>query len=111
MKTKQEVLPSTLDAITALLKPINPNVTSETILNAIRNGHCKDDSSPVTETVGRGLTIAEAAKALSVSKPTINRLLNAGKLTRVRVSRRLVRVTGESINRFLAENKTNQEVH
>ena len=111
MTTKRQVPQATLTAISALLEPIIPKVTPERILDAICQSRSTDDSSPVMETVGRGLTIAEAAKALSVSKPTINRLLNAGKLTRVRVSRRLVRVTGESINRFLAENKTNQEVH
>ena len=106
MKTKQEVPASTLDAIEELLKPTHPSVTPENVLKAIHNSGSTNNFSPVMETVGRGLTIAEAAKALSVSKPTINRLLNAGKLARVRVSRRLVRVTGESINRFLAENKT-----
>lgn len=98
----------TLAAITALLQPIIPEVTPEDILSAISKTGNKESQTPIVETVGRGLTISEAAKALSVSRATINRLLNAGKLTRIRASKRLVRISAASINHFLNTTDTTE---
>ncbi|MBM4072659.1 MAG: helix-turn-helix domain-containing protein [Planctomycetes bacterium] len=49
---------------------------------------------------GRFLSCQEAARFLDLSDDTIRRLIHAGKLDAVRVGKRCLRVTAESVRRF-----------
>lgn len=49
---------------------------------------------------GRFLSCQEAARILDLSDDTIRRLIHAGRLDAVRVGKRCLRVTADSVRRF-----------
>lgn len=55
-------------------------------------------TSPLT---GRLLSCREAAKILDISDDSVRRLIRTGKLDGVRLGERILRVFGESLERFM----------
>ena len=109
-KTQSELLSSTLTVVTALLKPVYPQLQEEDIPAAF--ALLFDDKAKIAARQNEPrnlLTRQEAANRLKVSLPTVNRLLNKGLLTRFKASSRLVRVTEESVNRLIASANVEKE--
>lgn len=100
MKLRKAIDKSTLTAVTTLLSSSFPEITSETLLDALVS-YGKERKNMETH---RPLTRKEASEMLKVSLPTINRLLNEGKLKRVKLSdsrNGAVRIEYSSIERLL----------
>lgn len=100
MKLKKAIDKSTLTAVTTLLSSSFPEITSEILLDAL----VSYGREPRKETVRRPLTRKEASEILNVSLPTINRLMNEGKLKRVKLSdsrNGAVRIEYSSIEKLL----------
>ncbi|WP_409076943.1 helix-turn-helix transcriptional regulator [Paraburkholderia sp. FT54] len=51
--------------------------------------------------------ITDVMRLLSVSRATVYRLVDAGKLTKIKIGRRASRVTAESIDALLAQSNEN----
>ncbi|VGO17592.1 hypothetical protein PDESU_06190 [Pontiella desulfatans] len=85
---------STLSMAVGMLMPYRPDLTPERLLAAI-------DFEPETEVVESLYTVPEAAKALSLSVPTINRMMRDGQLPKRKI-RGAVRVPRSAIADILA---------
>lgn len=99
MKIRQTIPPATLNACTALLAPHVPDLSAASLVAALRN-HTEGQAAPVTET--RPLTRKQAAEMLQMHVSSINRLLNAGTLRRLKITGRSVRIDRASVEALLA---------
>lgn len=92
---KNTISPEVLAGATALLMPYFQGLTAETLVQKLK-------TEPQTEKKSeKRYTIADTATFLGVSEMTVHRLLKAGKLPKVKVSDRLVRIPEAAIQSFL----------
>lgn len=94
-----KVSPSILNAAVGLLQPAFPDLSPTSLVAALKN-HGAEIQATV-EPLKRSLTIAETAKALHVSLPTIFRMMKEGALPRCRVNKRRVLIPIEAVNKIL----------
>lgn len=103
-KQNHNLEPTTLSGIATLLQPMYPELTGDDVHSALKAYAAgkktgKDKGSrQQSDTL---LTRKEAAERLKVSLPTVNRMLNDGRLTRYRLSSRIVRVSEASIEALI----------
>ena len=95
---KNTISPEVLAGATALLMPYFQGLTAETLIKKLR----VEDYQPEKKSE-KLCTIAATAKFLDVSEMTIHRLLKAGKLPKVKVSDRLIRIPESAISTFLKQ--------
>ncbi len=94
---KDTIRPEILAGATALLMPFYPGLTAETLVKKLRTEPQQEKQSD------RLFSIAATAKYLGVSKMTVYRLLKDGKLPKVKVSKRLLRIPETAIQSFLKD--------
>ena len=96
MKIQTKITPAVIQAAVALLSPYVPEISPQSLIGALR-----DYGTAAAPTIERPLTRREAAAVLGVSLPTINRLLNAGTLRRIHITRTAVKVDPASVRALL----------
>ena len=96
MKIDSKIPTSVIQAAAAMFSPYIPEINPQNLIQALR-----DFASGKNENIERPLTRKEAAEILSISLPTVNRLLNDGILRRIRVSKKCVRIDPESIKNLI----------
>ena len=99
MKIRSGIKPATISAITMMLQPHIPEISPQSLIAALRNYGNSTESKKCS--AQRPLTRAEAAKLLSVTPLTISRYVKRGKLRKICLSPRSVRVDPESVNTLL----------
>ena len=99
MKIQNKITPAVIQAAVAMLSPYVPEISPQSLIQALR------DYGTNAATFDKPLTRKEAAAVLGVSLPTINRLLNAGTLRRIRITPAAVKVDPASV-RALLNNST-----
>ena len=82
-----------------MLQPHIPEISPQSLIAALRN--YGNSTEPKKCSAQRLLTRAEAAKLLSVTPLTISRYIKSGKLRKICLSPRSVRVDPESVNALL----------
>lgn len=103
MIQKKEIPLGIIQASVGLFLPYIPNITNDNLQKALET-----INSPSTTPAEKALpplkpyTRIEAAEALGVSVPTIDRYMADGRLTRVRYSARAIRISADSVHKLMA---------
>lgn len=95
MKIQTKITPTVIQAAVAMLSPYVPEISPQSLIQAL------SDYGTKSATIEKPLTRKEAAEILGVSLPTINRLLNAGTLRRIRITPAAVKVDPASVRALL----------
>ena len=88
-------------ATVGLLSPYISNLTSESLQNALKSINTQDTATEKPPRPLKPYTRKDAAEALGVSLPTIDRYMASGLLTRVRYSARAVRISADSVHKLM----------
>ena len=96
----KNITPSTLAAVTTLLQPHCPDLSPTTLVKALK----AYQSAPSTEanTISKPMTRKEVAGLLGCSLQTVVRYMNDGKLQRIVLSPKSVRIDAASVREFLS---------
>lgn len=87
-----------LAAATGLLQQYVPALTQVDLMEALKT---YEAASTDPRTALRPMTRKEAADFLQISLPTVNRYLRDGVLERLKIGKRLVRISAKSINNLI----------
>ena len=96
MKINSQINAAVIRGAVGLLSPYVPSLNASNLVAAIK-AFDEKEAPPRRELMTR----KEAAKALSVSMPTVHRLINSGKLRRIQVSTGCVRIDADSVDALL----------
>ncbi len=110
MHIKNTINPEVLSAATGMLQTYIPELSPRYLVTALK---AYDPEELTVVRQRRPLTRKEAATLMSVSIPTVNRYLKSGELKKIKMGKRLVRITPESIELFMClavEPKNNNPV-
>ena len=98
MQIIRKIPDSVIIAATGMLQPFIPELNPKNLIAALSNHENGKQSTSIAE---KPLTRKEAAALLGVSLPTISRYLHEGKLGRIRLTARAVRISPESLRNLL----------
>lgn len=101
MKVKTPT-PAVLSAAVAILQPYIPELSPHNLIEALKNHNPDEPKQAVKK---QPLTRQEVAQLLQISLNTVNRYLNQGKLRRVQLSSHAVRISPESVDTLLNNQK------
>ena len=112
MQVQNRITPAVITAATTLLQPYCPDLTPRNLIAALKAWG--DDSQKQTQpqppsapSIEKPLSRFEVAKLLGVSLPTVNRLMNSGRLQKIKFSRYgTVRITPASVRALLEQTET-----
>lgn len=107
MKVTTKINPAILGAAAGMLQPYIPELSPQTLLNALKEyGAATEPAAqkPTAAAITKPLTRRQAADFLGVHVQTINRYMNSGLLHRVKVGPRLVRIDPASVRTLLENN-------
>ena len=99
MQIKQTITPAILAAATGMLQPFIPELSPQSLVDALRNFGPGDHSA--TTIPEKPLTRQDAAVLLSCSLNSVTRYMNAGLLRRVKIGTRTVRIDPKSVRNLL----------
>ena len=97
MQIRQRVTPAVLAAATGLLQPFVPELSPQSLVEALRGHEPGDRPAPMEKQMSR----RQAAALLGVSIPTVDRYMRDGILRRVKIGKRLVRIDPASVRALL----------
>ena len=100
MQIRQKLTPAVLAAATGLLQPFVPELSPQSLVEALRKFETGDRSA-VSAAPEKPLTRQDAAELLSCSLNSVNRYMNAGLLRRVKIGPRTVRIDPASVRALL----------
>lgn len=108
MKLKDTITPSVLTAATGLLQPYAPDLSPSSLVRAIRAYQIDGAAAAAGNAVrfDAPITRKEAAKLLGCTLQTISRMMNDGRLKRIRLSATSVRIDADSLRALLAGDAT-----
>ena len=95
------VPPPILNAAVSMLQPFAPELSPHALMDAIRTYDPIASAKPA-HTLERPLTRRDVAAFLGCSLNTVNRYLNSGRLQKIRLTPRSIRITPDSFKAFLA---------
>ena len=103
MKIFKSLTTETLNAATAVLSPYVLGLSAVELLKALETYNEKGEASASKQNSRplKPYTRKDAAEALGVSLPTIDRYMASGLLTRVRYSARAVRISADSVHKLM----------
>ena len=104
MELRNTVTPAVLTAAVGLLAPFAPDLSPRSLVAAIKA--YKADPTADPNRIEKPLTRREVAALLGCSLQTINAHLNAGRLRRIRLTAKSVRIDAQSLRDLLAGNAT-----
>ena len=97
----KNVTPSTLAAVTTLLQPHCPDLSPTTLVKALKS-YQATATTEANNAISKPMTRKEVAGLIGCSLQSINRYLNDGKLKRIVLSPKSVRIDRQSVLDFLA---------
>ena len=97
MMTKLNVPPEIVAAAVTILSPYISGLSPTALLQALETYNPNATSEKDARPPQKPMTRKAAADALGISVQSVDRLLAAGRLTRVKYSARSVRVAAESV--------------
>lgn len=92
-----KINPAVLTAAVSVLSAGVPELTASSLIAALKEYGEEKKNNEQRRQIPEFLTIAETAKALGVCRHTVYAYIGEGKLQSVRASKRLVRVTRDSL--------------
>ncbi len=103
MTLKDNITPSVLQAAVGLLQPYAPDLSPRSLVAALKAyGTKAAPTAPTDDKPKKPLTRREAADLLSCSVTTINRYMNGGKLRRIVLTPKSVRICPDSVAALLS---------
>jgi hypothetical protein len=108
MQLKDTITPSVLAAAVGLLQPFCPDLSPRSLVRAIKS-YQAEVTTATDATPEKPLTRKEAAAILGVSLQSVSRYMNDGRLKRISLSKKCVRVCPQSLRDLLAGNAANAE--
>lgn len=102
MNLKDNVPPAVLTAATGLLQPYAPDLTPSALVKAIKA--YKADPTADPDRIEKPLTRRQVAALLGCSLQTVNRYMNDGRLRRIVLTAKSVRIDPDSLRALLAGN-------
>lgn len=100
MQLRDNVTPAVLNAATGLLQPYAPDLSPRSLVAAIKS--YKADPAADPNRIEKPLTRQEVAALLGCSLQTVNSHLNAGRLRRIKLTAKSVRIDAQSLRDLLA---------
>lgn len=112
VQTSRRRLPgNVVDAMAALAAPWRPDLSPERLLRKINQPDpqetLKHENAPLLP--GRLFTIAHTAELLSMCPKSVQNLLKSGRLTRVKLSRKMIRIREADVLRLVTEVKGEEQ--
>jgi len=109
MELKNTITPAVLTAATSLLQPYAPDLSPTSLVRAIKA--YKSETPTEANTISRPMTRKEVAELLGCSLQTVVRYMNEGKIQRIILSPRSVRIDRQSVQDFLAGTESREVNH
>ena len=105
MQLKDNVTPAVLTAAVGLLAPFAPDLSPRALVAAIKS-YQTDGTLGSTDPnrIEQPLTRRQVADLLKCSLQTVNAHMNAGRLRRIRLTKKSVRIDPQSLRDLLAGN-------
>lgn len=100
MQVQDRITPAVLAAAAGLLQPYVPELSPKSLVAALK---AYGDAGRASSAPERLLTRKEAADQLHVTLATLNRMLNDGRLRRIRVTTGSVRLDPADIRNLLRD--------
>ena len=104
MQIANRITPAVIQAATAMLSPYVPEISPTGLIAALREYR----ANSVQQAQDKPYTRREVAELFGLSVQTIHRMMNAGKLRRIHVGDRAVRIDPASV-RAILEGKSKAE--
>lgn len=101
MELKNTITPAVLTAATSLLQPYAPDLSPTSLIRAIK-AYKSETTTEANNAISRPMTRKEVAGLLGCSLQSVNRYLNEGKIQRIILSPRSVRIDRQSVLDFLS---------
>ena len=101
MQLRDNVTPAVLNAATGLLQPYAPDLTPTALVKAIKAYQSTAGTADPTGLAARPLTRKEVAALLGISLQSVSRMMNDGRLRRIVLSAKSVRIDAASVNDLL----------
>ena len=98
MEIQDKISKEVITAATSLLAPYVPELTATSLIAALKEHQATQTTAPKLE---KPLTRQEVADFLGVSLATVTRYLNTGKLRRIKLTGRNVRIDAESFRKLI----------
>ncbi len=99
------VTPPILNAAVSMLQPFAPELSPNALMDAIRTYDQATNAKPSCN-IEKPLTRRDVATLLGCSLNTINRYLNSGRLQKIRLTPRSIRITSASVKALLSGTAT-----
>lgn len=110
MQVQNRITPAVITAATTLLQPYCPDLTPRNLIAALKAWGDDSQTRPQTAkapSIEKPLTRFEVAELLGVSLPTVNRLMNSGRLQKIKFAPHgTARITAASVRAFLEQTET-----
>lgn len=110
MQVQNRITPAVITAATTLLQPYCPDLTPRNLIAALKawgDDSQKQTQPPSAPSIEKPLSRFEVANLLGVSLPTVNRLMNSGRLQKIKFSQYgTVRITPASVRALLEQTET-----
>ncbi len=94
-----EINPTVLESAVVLLKSAVPEITLGSLVAALKKYEIDEPAQNLS--IERPLTINETCALLQVRRITLNKYIKTGRLRAVKLGRRTIRITPDSIREFL----------
>jgi len=106
----KNITPSTLAAVTTLLQPHCPDLSPTTLVKALKS-YQATATTEANNAISRPMTRKEVAELIGCSLQSVNRYMNDGKLKRIVLSPKSVRIDRQSVQDFLAGTESREVNH
>ena len=100
MELKNTITPAVLTAATSLLQPYAPDLSPSALVKALK-AYQATATTEANNAISKPMTRKEVAGLLGCSLQSVNRYLNEGKIQRIKLSPRSVRIDRQSVLDFL----------
>ena len=103
MKIKNKINQQIIQAATAMLQPFVPELTPTKLIDALQS--FSEDNDPLAkkeDKIPKLYTVAEVMKILGVSKPTIYRMFDNGRLKKIKVNENTTRISSTDLEKLLS---------
>ncbi len=97
MQVRNGITPAILTAATSMLQPYAPELSPKNLVQALK----AYDNAGAAQKTDKPLTRQEAAELLSISLNSVSRYMREGRLRKIQLGKRAVRIDRASIQELL----------
>ena len=109
MQVQNRITPAVIAAATSLLQPYCPDLNPRNLIAALKAWE-DESNKPKTPIIEKPLTRFEVAELLGVSLPTVNRMMNDGRLQKIKLAPHgSARISPASVRTFLYGPQTQEQ--